>query len=118
LPLLEKHLKPVPGPDLAAIRKLVARLDDEDFDTREAAEEKLKEVGYPAKRLLEEAAASDNASPEQRRRVRRLLPAIKVPAAVRERLREDVAQLRALQVLEWIDSPRAHRHLKALSEGD
>jgi WD40 repeat protein len=118
LPLLEKHLKPVPGPDLVPIRKLVAQLDDEDFDTREDAEEKLKKVGYPAKRLLEEVVGSDKASLEQRRRARRLLAAIKVPAKVAEQLREDVAQLRAMQVLEWIDSPRAREHLKALSEGD
>ncbi len=118
LSLLEKHLKPVPGPDLAPIRKLVAQLDDDDFDTRKEADTKLKKLGYRAKRPLEEVLGNDNASLEQHLRARRLLATIKVPATVAERLREDVVRLRALQVLEWIDSPRARKHLKALSEGD
>jgi WD40 repeat protein len=118
LPLLEKHLKPVPGPDLAPLRKLIAQLDADDFATREAAEAKLQKVGYPVKRLLEEVVGSGNASAEQLRRTRRLLAAIEVPATFAERLREDVARLRSLQVLEWINSPRARKHMKALSQGD
>jgi WD40 repeat protein len=118
LPLLEKYLMPAPGPDRAAIRKLIAQLDDDNLDTREGAEGKLKTLGSPAKRQLEEIVGNDKASAEQCRRARRLLEAIKVPAMDDERLPEEVAKLRALQVLEWIDSPRARKHLKALGEGD
>lgn len=118
LPLLEDRLKPVPGPDLVPIRKLIAQLDDDQFVVREEAQAKLGKVGYPAKRLLEEVAGNDDASAEQRRRARRLLAAIRTPAAAAARLREDVVQMRALQVLEWIDSERARKHLKVISEGD
>src|SRR4051812_11781249 len=72
LPLLAAA--PPAGPSRAEVARLITQLGDDDFDTREAATERLKEIGEPALDALHEATTSDDL--EVRRRARRIIPAV------------------------------------------
>jgi WD40 repeat protein len=62
------------SPDDKEIERLVKQLGDDEFEKREEATRRLKEVGEPALDALYKAAASDDA--EARRRARAILPGI------------------------------------------
>lgn len=57
------------------VAALIQQLDSEDFDTREAAEKGLLEIGLPAKKALAEAGQSSSA--EMKQRAARLLLALR-----------------------------------------
>ncbi|MGL4549755.1 MAG: hypothetical protein ACRC33_01100 [Gemmataceae bacterium] len=59
------------GPDAAALRRLVADLDSDEYQTREAASTKLMLAGDAALPLLTKAASAG--PPEQRRRAKRVV---------------------------------------------
>src|SRR5260370_3867591 len=62
-------------PDATEIERLVKQLGDDDFDTRETATKRLKEIGEPALDALRKAATNDDA--EVRRRAQEALAFIK-----------------------------------------
>lgn len=62
-------------PDEAALRKLIDQLGDDDFDKREAAAKRLREVGLPALPLLRRAA-KDSKDAEVRGRAADLAEAV------------------------------------------
>ncbi|MDY3559167.1 sigma-70 family RNA polymerase sigma factor [Gemmata sp. JC673] len=66
---------PAPRPVDDPMAKLIAQLGSESFAEREAAEEKLKELGAPAKSALLVGLKSDN--PEIARRCAAVLPALR-----------------------------------------
>jgi hypothetical protein len=67
-----------PGPD--QIRSLITQLDDDDFDRREAAMEKLVVIGEQALPLLKTALENKGLSPEAENRIRHLLGSLSAPA--------------------------------------
>jgi hypothetical protein len=94
-------------------RKLLADLDGDSFEAREAAVKRLKELGLQAEPALR-AALQAKPSLEQKRRIEALLAElVVVPPPTPEELR----QLRAVIVLERIDSPEARHLLEELAKG-
>ncbi len=77
LPLLRERLKPAKaeGFDEAAVVKLIAQLDDDDFDTREKAAVALEKIGPKIAPLLR-ATLQKTKSAEVRRRLTVLLEAL------------------------------------------
>jgi len=115
VPFLQSRLKPVPVLDPQEQKRLVeliARLDSEDFATREKANVELEKQGETAEPALRKALAS-RPTPEIRRRSEQLLEKLQAPANLRGRLR----LFRASEVLEKIGSPEAIQVLKALAQG-
>lgn len=111
LPLLRRQFRPVVF-DADAFRRRLADLDAEDFDTRQAAEESLSDLGDTAVPALR-TALRDATSVEVRARLRRLLDRprglVVAPAILR--------QLRAVQLLESLGTPEARRLLGELASG-
>jgi WD40 repeat protein len=114
LPLLEKTLRPASTRDGQRIGKLLAQLDSDAFAERQAATRDLAALGVRAEPALRAAAQDGRLSLEVRRRAEKLVKALLhlPPATV------DLREARALQVLEWIGSPRARRLLRKLAAGD
>jgi hypothetical protein len=113
VPLLREHFKfqPAPGPE--ELRRLVADLDADEFDKREAAEKKLRAFGGWAEAALR-AGLKDNPSPEQKRRIEGILAALRdfnPPAP------ETLRRLRAVMVLERAGTAEAQKLLQALAKG-
>jgi WD40 repeat protein len=108
--LLDKRLSAVARVPHAELERLVADLDDEQFEVRERASRRLADLGEVARDALEKAK---NPSAEARRRIKEVLSVLDGPADG-ERLR----LLRAVEVLEIIGTPEAQKLLKHLSEGD
>jgi WD40 repeat protein len=113
LPLLKKGLAgPVGGPDDRRVAALLADLDHDEFAVRERAEAALAKMGpaaWPALRKALEGAPSA----EVRTRVERLLKATATALPSGEELR----RLRALEVLEQINTPAARRLLEEAARG-
>jgi hypothetical protein len=89
-----------------SVARLLAKLDDDDFATREAAAEELAKLGEQAGPILR--ALLKKPSPEVRRRLRDIR-AVRHPEVSR--------QVRAVWVLERIGTPEARQLLKVLSGG-
>jgi WD40 repeat protein len=114
LPLLETTLRPVATGDGQRIRKLITQLDSDEFAEREAATRGLAGLGVRAEADLRAVVQDDRSSLEVRRRAKKLLATLaRIPP-----LGVDLREVRALQVLEWIGSPRAKRLLRRLAAGD
>ena len=62
---------PPAGPSTAEVARLVGQLGDDDFDTREAATARLKQIVEPALDALNKATTSDDL--EVRDRARRIV---------------------------------------------
>lgn len=75
LPLLRGRVKPSPTAAGGVTRKLLADLDSDSFERREAAVKRLKELGQQAEPALR-AALRAKPSPEQKRRVEAVLAAL------------------------------------------
>jgi hypothetical protein len=112
VPMLREQLQPVPRPDPARLKQLLADLDNNEFAVREQATvglTKLGDVAEPALRQLLE----QRPSLEVRKRAENLLERL-------ERWRADPAilrQLRAVAVLEDIASVESRRLLELLAGG-
>jgi RNA polymerase sigma factor (sigma-70 family) len=109
--LLAQKLREAPSIDAARMRKLVAELDGDDFDARQAAQKQLEAVGKHAEPALRQAL-TQRPSVELRRRIEGILGKREVPTAS-----PDVLQvLRGIEVLEHIGSPEARRALEQFAE--
>jgi hypothetical protein len=105
------HLPPIPKVDEAEVRKAIAELDSDDFETRKKAQDKLAAWGGLIAGALE---AAKNPSAEVRATIRRLLAAIKEGAPASPELAREI---RAIRVLELVATPEALKLLEALAEG-
>jgi RNA polymerase sigma factor (sigma-70 family) len=100
-----------PEVDAARVGRLIADLDSESFDTRDAAERELERLGRAAEPALRKALKG-SPSPEQRRRIEKLVGALDTATASPE-----VAASRAVEVLEWVGTPEAKRLVDELARG-
>jgi WD40 repeat protein len=112
LPLLRARLRPATGPG-PGLRRLLADLDSEDFEARQRATAELEKLGEAATPALRQALEG-KPGPAARRRLERLLE----KALAHKPAPETLGALRALAVLEYLDTPDARRLLRALAEGD
>jgi hypothetical protein len=111
LPLLRRHVKPLPPLDAAArqqVRRLLAELDSDDFGVRTRATDELVRQGEGVEPLLQQALA-DDPSAEVRRRIELVLHRLRTG----ERLR----LARALEAVENMRTVEARQYLEALARG-
>jgi hypothetical protein len=108
--LVRERMKPVPAEQIA---KLVTQLDDDDFATREKAKETLERLGRAAGPALRKAMQGKT-SPEMRRRAQELLDRLPEEGTV---VPATPQVLRAIEVLERIDTPEGREALRALAAG-
>jgi len=109
--VLKEQLKPIAQFDVQRLDRLIAELDDKNFNVREKATAELKEMGEEAEAGLLKALA--NKPPlEVFRRIEDLLQAMKgdVPP-------QKLRMLRGLEVLEQIGTAEARQVLEALAKG-
>jgi WD40 repeat protein len=109
---LKEQLCP-PGVSEQRIKQLIAELDAEQFDARQRATEELARVGLQAEPLLRKALLQPS-SPELQLRVERLLAKLQNPGE--GRATEALRQLRAIQALEYGQTPDARELLRTLAE--
>jgi WD40 repeat protein len=112
---LATHARPVAPLDAARrkqIAKLLADLDNEDFEVRDKAHRELEKLGDTAAPELRKVLEREPTD-EVRRHVEDLLQKLQAPAKIRERLQA----LRANEVLEKIGSTEARQVLKSLAAG-
>lgn len=112
VPLLAKHLAPVKAAGEKELAKLIADLEDDDFETRTRANEALAKLGEVAEAALRKALATAK-DVDLKLRLNVLLGNLKAAAPPSETLRT----LRAVQVLERAGTPAARKLLKALAGG-
>ncbi len=91
---------------------MIAALDDDDFDAREAASRQLADIAERIEPSLRNALGRDDLTPEQRSRIGRALAS--VPAAPPT---ETLRGLRAVRALAWAGSPDARAVLEKLAAG-
>jgi hypothetical protein len=113
LPFLGKHL-PYASPTDRRIARLIADLDDDEYAVREKATHELEKLGPVARPALRQVLKAPP-SPEVRRRVQGLLPALR-PSDEETLSPEQLRALRAIQVIEYIGNPEAKHLLQALAE--
>jgi hypothetical protein len=111
VPFLKEAL-PVAVADEKRIARLIADLDNDDFDTREKAAVELEVIGE-ATVLALRAALAGRPSAELRVRCERLLAKLDRPALSGERLRT----VRAVEAMELVDTKEARDLLRRLAEG-
>jgi hypothetical protein len=110
LELLQERLRPVASLEPGRARPLLADLDSENYAVRQQATRGLERLGDAAEEYLRQALERQP-SLELRRRAERLLEGL-APDSV-PHLRQD----RALEVLEWLDTPEARHLLGTLAGG-
>jgi hypothetical protein len=110
---LGRRLRPAPARDARRIRRLVAELDSDDSEAREAAAQALEGLGWLAEPELRQALRKPP-SAEVRRQAQELLERAARRRPNPQRLRE----LRAVQALEHAGTPAARRVLQALADGE
>jgi WD40 repeat protein len=112
LPLLRERLKAVSPADPRLLRRLIANLDGDEYETRTRAQKELAKLGDRAREaLLEEL--KNKPSLEAHRRIEGLLQALRPPFTEPDLLRS----LRAIAVLEDIGTPQARKILETLAKG-
>jgi RNA polymerase sigma factor (sigma-70 family) len=109
---LAKRLEPVAAPDEGRLARLVADLDAERFEDREAATKELERLHVLAGPALRRALTAST-SAEARRRVEGLLEKLARPLGHPELLRE----VRAVEALEHAGTPEARALLQRLAGG-
>jgi hypothetical protein len=110
--LFQSHLRAAPALEDDKLKRLIADLDDEAQPTRTKASAELAEIGVAAKPALENALKG-TPSKEQQLRIESLLRRLADDTPTAAQLR----QLRAVEVLERLDTPEARSLLKSLAEG-
>src|SRR5262245_22958000 len=114
LTFLRGHVKPYPTAPADVTQKLLADIDSDSFEVREAVVRRLKELGLQAEPALR-AALKAKPSLEQRQRIESLLAAlVESPPPL---VPEELQQLRALIVLEHIGTPEARHLLEDAAKG-
>ncbi len=106
------------SPEGAAVKKqvvaLIAELDDDKFEVRDAATRKLQKIGATAKKLLV-VAANTHASAEVVNRCEKLLAKLGAkPGAIAA---DELRAARAARILECAGTPEARLLLKELERG-
>lgn len=109
--MLRDRLHPAKAPSAEELRQLLADLDHEQFERRETATNRLRELGELAESALREALQR-KPSLEVRRRIQSLLAE---PSLVR--LPQKRRQLRAVRILEMIGTAESRHVLEMLAEG-
>ncbi|QJW97138.1 sigma-70 family RNA polymerase sigma factor [Frigoriglobus tundricola] len=112
VPLVGKHLRPVPVADPKKVVGLIEKLGSPDFAEREAAEKELDAVGEGAAEQLRTAAAAAE-SPEVRQRLAGLLPPVEGLALTGDRLR----RARAVELVERAGTAEARALLTEWAAG-
>jgi hypothetical protein len=111
---LREKVKPVPAPDEWRVKKLIADLDSDDFETRDRATKDLEALGEAILGPCE-AVLGANPSAEARRRLGSLRD--KFADAWRKPSPERLRVIRALEALEMCGTPDARDVLAALAKG-
>jgi len=109
--LLQQRLRPAAAVDPARLNRLVRELDSDDFAVREKATKQLVAQGDRSETILREALPA--ASAEAGRRIEEILKLID-PSSSADLIRG----LRAVEVLEWLNTTEAQHVLKTLAGGD
>jgi hypothetical protein len=110
LALLKEHLHPAMEDERTRIAQLVSNLDADDFRVREKAVQELTQLGGRAEPAVRKALEG-GPSLEAKRRIQQLLEKLWMsPQGVRD--------LRALEILEHLDTPEARQLLAKLASGD
>jgi WD40 repeat protein len=109
---LRKGLSPAVVVAPEQVRKLIADLDDRRFSVREKAMQELTRLGGQAAPALKEALEAKPSS-EVGKRLRQLIDALAKPAPGGEVVR----QVRAIEVLEQINTAQARQLLQELAKG-
>jgi hypothetical protein len=112
LPLICERLRAVSPIPADRVSKWVAELNDDDFSVRDAATRHLAAVGDQVKRALRETLTHD-ISLEQKRRITELLEGARLL-----RPGDALRGVRAVRMLETIDSKDGRLILKTLAGGD
>jgi len=110
--LFEDRFRIVTSTPPETIGRLVAQLDSDDFDERERASAALEKLGATAPDALRQALLGQP-SPELRRRAESILGKLDTTEARAARRQ----MLRALEVLEQLDTPEARKLLESLGQG-
>jgi RNA polymerase sigma factor (sigma-70 family) len=108
---LRPRLRPAAPCEPGRVRQLIADLDSDQFDTREAASRELEKLGSEAETELRQAQAA-GPSPEAGRRLEALLAGVRLV-----RSPEVVRQLRAVAALEAAGTPEARDVLEGPAGG-
>ena len=112
LPLLREHLRPVPTVQAKEIERWIAALDSEHFAERQRAADALASHADQAEAALRRFLANQP-NLEARRRAERVLDQLQGAITDPEQLRD----LRALEVLEFIGTAEARDLLRTLAGG-
>ena len=105
---LRKELQPAPAAaDAEVVARLLLDLDSDQFAVRSKAHEQLGKLGLAAERQLRKVLTSKTTL-ELRQRVEKLVDTLE---SLQYRTR------RAVEVLEWIDTPAAGELLQSLAQG-
>jgi HEAT repeat protein len=109
--VLDEHLLTVVPVKQAILQMLIKDLDSDRFEVRDRALRRLQALGEVAQPALLQALAN-NPSHEARRRIKELLDTLHaLPVG------DSLAVIRAVEILESIDSPEARHVLQRLAEG-
>jgi WD40 repeat protein len=108
---LRQKISPVKKPDKSHLDQLIADLDSDRFEVRTAADRALAELGELAAPALEEASKA-SPSPEQRRRLERLLAELNNGLSPAQ-----LQRLRAVQAMELANSAEARQVLREWAAG-
>jgi hypothetical protein len=113
-PFLQNHLKRVAAVKEERLSQLLRNLDSKDFDTREKAASELEKMAESAEPSLVKALKGE-LSIEARRRAEELLD--KVKGQRKRASGERLLQMRALEVLENLDTAESRALIKDLGKG-
>ncbi|MEK7866252.1 MAG: VCBS repeat-containing protein [Planctomycetota bacterium] len=113
VPFLASKLPSEPAMDEARIRRLVADLDADEWETREQATLALTDIVDVAEPLLQEALA-DSASSEARTRIERILDS-RAPLRPQDAPTEDLLPIRVIGLLEAIGTEDAYAAIRRVA---
>jgi WD40 repeat protein len=108
---LRERLRPAPVKDLPFAR-LIGELNSDRFAVRQAASAALVKIGTEAEQFLRQALAEDRPLEAQRR-----IEAVLAELQRRKLTEEDLRPLRAVALLERIDTAEARKLIEALAAG-
>jgi WD40 repeat protein len=110
--LIEKRLLPVGRVSDAEIQKLISDLDDEEFEVRRKAQQRLREVSEVARGALT-LILEGKPSEEVRKSIKSILDSTAAPPRG-----ERIRAIRGVEFLETLGTSEARKILKACSEGE
>ncbi len=113
LALLRRELRPAGLDEFRRINEWITGLDDDSFAVRSRATRELAKSGRTARAAIEQALKRPQ-SAEAEGRLRTLLQTVEAGDLSLDELR----QLRAIQILEWIKTPEARALLRDLAGGE